>query len=453
MNNEQILNLLNTGKLTPGELTEVLRAGQKDIEENSAYFGPTTPFDACTRQVLGYGIWTRSNNKFYNWLLPTLIPEQRALNFYVMDWRPQLEVTPNTSNDWCALNDFTAAPLHGCRIDYCFDPNRYYWDGRQILTPAELQEVCFRIDPIMFGGQRITNQDFLEQFLMFARQMTTMQRSLILDNSDDAFEEDGIAAWFTNFATRHPELTGDCLDELGPQTISLAGDACADFPATLYETIWALEHKVQMLVGGPTVPESYWVLLMNPLDKRCLIECQSCVLLCNSPIVLSPELATPAGRAVFQNDYNNRSTGGLYGNGYVELKDGRKISIIEDWTLPQGTFYLLMKGWTGGENGGNINGMRLAVNNWSEWVAMRNRKLARGTVITPLGDGAMIYIVSDEGVCVKEELRWNWRLFSNAPWGQTRFTNFTCTIADPAFGPLPELTGAVPCDQVPVVVQ
>lgn len=440
---ETLLELAASGLLNQKQLKAI--TGKK-LVTNSGLFGPTNPFDACTRQQFGYGIWTADNSKLYNWLSPALIPEARALNFYVMDWRNQLEQTPSVSSDWCPVPTYTAQPIKGCRIDYCFDPNMFYHTGRQTLTPEDLQNVCFQQPVFNLVGQQITNQEDYEQFMMFQRQMTISNRSLLLDDSDDAGEEDGLAAFFENFADRHPELTSTCLAELSPVTVDLTDVACQDIPNEIYNRVWEIMDQTKNLVGEPTIPENYFALVMNTYDAECVMRCQSCVNVCNSPIVISPELMTPAGRAVFYADYNNRLTGGAFGDGFIELRNGQKISIIRQKSLPRGTFYLLVKGWTGPQP--NINAMRLAINNWSTWAG--TQRLGDGVIINVLAGGGLLHIITSTGICKVDHLRWNWRLFSNAPWMQTQFTNLAaCTeVVDPTFATLPDLVGDVPCDQV-----
>jgi len=450
MDNQEILmNLMTSGVLKPYQVRALMgNQAEKALVANSALYGPENPFDACTRQEFGYGIWTASNSKFWMWLNPAVIPTQRSLNFFVMDYRTQLEQAPGVSSDWCAVPTFTALPQRGCEVDYCFDPNRYYYTGRQTITPADLQKVCFQNPLRYINGTPINDQNEYEQFMMFQRQMTAVVRSIILDDSDDVGEEDGIAAFFENFATRHPELTSTCLTELSPVTVNLTGVDCTAILNSVYNRVWELQTQVGFLEGNPRIPDEYFVLLMNPLDAECVLRCQSCVLACNLPVVISPELMTPAGRQVFYDDYNNRLTGGAYGDGFFELRNGQKISIIRDWNLPRGTFYLLVRGWVGSQP--NEMGLRVAINNWSDWV--NSQRFSPGVRLTPLANGGLLYVVSPSGICETAHLRWNWRLFSNAPWAQTQFTNLAaCTeVVDPSWASLPTLTGAVPCDQVPV---
>lgn len=438
-----LLELSASGLLSNAQLRALM--GQKAATNN--VYGPTNPFDACTRQQLGYGIWTADNSKLFNWLSPALIPDARALNFFVMDWRNQLEQAPTTSTDWCPVPAYSAQPIKGCKIDYCFDPNRFYHTGRQTLTPEDLQNVCFQQPVFNLAGVQITDQEDYEQFMMFQRQMTIANRSILLDDSDDAGEEDGLAAWFENFATRHPELTSTCLTELSPVTVDLTGVACQDIANAIYNRLWELMDKTENLVGEPSIPENYIVLVMNKYDAECVMRCQSCVRVCNSPIVISAELMTPASRATFYADYNDRLKGGAFGDGYFELRDGTKISIIRQKSLPRGAFYLLVKGWTGPQP--NINAMRLAVNNWSRWSA--TQRVSDGVEIRPLAGGALLHIITNSGICKVDHLRWNWRFFSNAPWMQTQFTNLApCTeVVDTTWAALPSLDGDVPCEQVP----
>ena len=451
MDAQTLLNLISSGKLNlrPDELRALMAqsadmaSGQKTLAANTGVFGPTHPFDVCTREQFGYGIWTNTNSKFFNWMQPSMIPDQNVLKIPVMDWRNQLEVTPTTSGTWCDVPSFTPAVIKGCSLDYCFDNERFYHTGRQTITPNDLLKVCFQTPIFNLLGQRITNQDDYERFMMFERQRTTLNRSIILDDAYTASQEDGIFNFFDNFADRHPELTGTCETELSPVDVDLTGVACADILNSVYNRVWGIEQKVSFLTGAPVIPANYWVLLMNPLDAECLLRCQSCINVCNSPIVISPELMTPAGRAVFYNDYNNRLHGGAFGDGFFELRDGRQISIIRDWNVTRGTFFLLVKGWEG-----NPNGLNLALNNWSEWL--RYKRVGAGTVINSLAGGSLLHIVSPDGICDVDHLRWMFRIWSNAPWLQTRFTNVVaCSeVVDPNWATLPNLVHDTNCDPV-----
>ena len=452
MDANTLLQLISTGKLNvaPHELRAIMAqsagmaGGEKTLATNTGLFGPTHPFDVCTREQFGYGIWSQTKDKFFNWLGPKTIPDQNVLKIPVMDWRNQLDVTPTTSATWCTVPSYTPAVLKGCSLDYCFDNERFYHTGRQTITPNDLLNVCFQTPVFNLLGQQITNQDDYERFFMFERMRMTLNKSIIVDDAYTPSQEDGIEKFFVNFADRHPELTSTCLDELSPVDVSLAGVECGDILNKVYNRVWEIEQKVSFLTGSPMIPANYWVLLMNPLDAECVLRCQSCVKVCpGTPIVISPELMTPEGRAVFYNDYNNRLHGGAFGDGFFELRDGRQISIIRDWNVTRGTFYLLVKGWEG-----NPNGLNLALNNWSSWL--RTQRLGVGVQINSLAGGSLLHVITPSGICQVDHLRWMFRIWSNAPWLQTRFTNLAACdeVVDPTWAALPTLTHGTNCDPV-----
>lgn len=430
-----------TNKQTPAE------EGQK-AARNSALFGPENPFDVCMRHDFGYGIWSRNTPTLWDWLNPALIPDQNVLKIPVYDWRNQLTAGIGSDDDWCAVPSYTPANLKGCEIDYCFDPNRYYYSGRQTLTPRDLQNICFQQPTFRLDGTQITDQEDWEQFRMFAAMRDSIYREIVVGDSytpagANTTPEDGVVYFFENFAARHPELTSTCATELSPVDVDLTGVTCENILEKIYDRIFELEYKVGSLVGGAQVPEEYYALVMSYQTAECLLRCQSCINLCGS-VVLPMEMFTPAGRAVFYTDYNNRMKGGMFGGGFFELRDGRKISIIRDVNVPDDEFYLLVKGWTGGAP--NSSGLKVAINNWSEWA--RTQRAGAGVYSELLGNGSMIYFVTPSGVCQTAHVRWNWRLFSNAPWLQTRFTNVDCDLTVSPFATLPDLTHATNCDQV-----
>lgn len=452
--NEELERLIAQGRVTREELLAFgLDRGEKAVT-GAALFGPENVFDVCMRHEFSYGIWSQSMPTLWDWLNPALIPDQNSMIVPVYDWRNQLAAGTGSDDDWCAVPTYTPANLKGCEIDYCFDPNRYYYSGRQTLTPKDLQRICFQQPTFRLDGQLISTQEDWEQFRMFAAMRESIYEQIVIGDAynpsgANTTPEDGVANFFENFAARHPELVSTCLTELGPVDVDLTGVACEDVLGRIYDRVWQLEYKVKTLTGRPRIPTEYFVLVMNDIDAECLLRCQSCIKICGS-VVLPMEMFTPAGRQVFYDDYNNRLTGGMFGGGFFELRDGRRISIIRDVNVPRGEFYLLVKGWDGPQP--NVSGMKVAINNWSEWA--RTQRAGAGTLINVLANGGMLYIVTPDGICQTAHVRWNWRLFSNAPWLQTRFENLVdCGLTSPAFATLPDLAHATACVQVEPAIQ
>lgn len=434
-----------------------LARGEKALTTDSAMYGPTHPWDVCMRNELGYAIWNLTSPTLFEWLRPFFTPNQNFLKVPVWDFRNQTTQPYGSTDVWCHAVSCTGNVIRGCSIDYCFDPNHHYFACRQDVEPRDLQNVCFRLPQINVDGQLITNVDDWERVMMYKRMAEVIRKTIITDNAyapsgDNQTPEDGLKYFFINFLPRHPELTGNCA-ELAPVTVDLTGVALADIPEKIHQRIRFIEGRIRFIKQDANwrSNDSDWALVMNPLDAECLLDAQTCVQLCNSySIALPIEFFTASGRNVFYQDYVNMLYGGMFGGGFIKTKEGKEISIMRDYGVPRGEFYLLYRGWDGAQYA-----MSLAINDWTPWLNIYNRRSPLAT-ITSLANGTVLnFVVPGEGGCLSEHIRWNWRYFSTEPWAQTRFTNFDdldeCTVVDPAWSAFPDVEHATACDQVAVV--
>jgi len=445
----------------------------------SMYYGPTHPWAVC--DVDGYNLWPNLYPTFLDWAAMPARPNNRnEINVPIMDFRERLTgygSEAGSGTTWCDLHTYTAPVTRGCRIKWCFDANRFYWVARQFFTPQDFMDVCFDLPSIQTpDGLNIQDNESFERYMMYARWRNAMLTATMIDDSqvpagENEAPEDGLAAWFENFPIQHPELTGDC-QQLFPVTIDLTNvdgqdlSAFTDIPTAIANRIWQLADRMENLVGNgqryafQTNSEGFLVdfaLVGNKYDIECLLRAQSCTRLCAgqlNAVFNARDLATPEGRRIWTDDYNQHLYGGTFGDGYLDLPPplaGAKLSVIRSSTLPQGEgMYLIIKSLPGLEMG-----FRMWFNDWGPWY--RNyisRHPAVAQYVQPVAGsfGSLLYIenmLANGPLCPHGELRGNWKWISYAPWLQTKFENYAeCALTPNEFDPLPVNTHATVCPQV-----
>ena len=430
--------------LSPEVLQVIARVAQqsgirgKDLITAPVY-GPGGYFQVCDQY--GYSIWGREGEKFLNGLGAFINNKQERLQWLILDWRSVTSYGVDSSTDWCAAPpSFVTPALKGCRINDCFDLNRFYRAQAPALTPNNFRELCFTQPVFNAQGQQIVNEYDYQRFRMLESMRRSVLGGLIVDNYTTPSQEDGIDNWFANYSTRHPELAGAC-EAMLPVTQAYVGDLSA-FQQVITTRVNQVNMLVQSITGGAAIPDSNWYLLMNPIDRNCVINAQVCQQFCPGATI---SILSPEQLARWYEVYAQMVSGGLYGDGFVRTRHGGIISIMADFSVAQGTFYLLNKGWDG-----NPNTLRLVVYDYSDYTRYlaesRNLQGRMTQFPTPLLGGAALLLASTD-ICGNTELRWNWRLISNAPWSQTKFTDLPACDeeTDSVFSPMDDLTPIDDC--------
>lgn len=385
----------------------------KDIITAPVY-GPGGYFQVCDQY--GYSIWGREGEKFLNNLGAFINNKQERLQWLIMDWRGVTSYGVTSSTDWCAVPpSFVSPAMQGCRINDCFDLNRYYRAQAPALTPNNFRELCFTQPVFNAQGQQITNEYDYQRFRMLESMRRSVLSGVVNDNFLVPAQEDGIDNWFANYAARHPELIGAC-EQMLPVTQPYVG-TLADFQQVITTRVNAVNLLVQSITGGMGIPDANWYLLMNPIDRNCVINAQTCQQFCPGADI---SILSPEQLARWYEVYAQMVSGGQYGDGYVRTRHSQIISIMADYSVPRGTFFLLNKGWEG-----NPNTLRMVVYDYTDYTQYIQESRSLDSRLTrfptPLLGGAALLLASID-ICGNTELRWNWRLISNAPWSQTKFT-------------------------------
>lgn len=432
-------------------------------------------FAVCEQLEYGYGIFSGYTDDEYllTWLGPQMFFTQEELIFPIFNWTDYLRNVGNrgSSSTWaCPVGTYADVAVQGCKINYCFEANRYNRFGVPAgIRPSDTLEPCITQPTINILGQRITDPIQLREFsLMWGLRLHMIDH---LFNGDYCYaserengQEDGILKFFDNWAVRHTELSQACLDELGPNTDNIPTTAGAlstalgytvtDTPATIAQAqmeyvvvkisqhIINLEWRLREIDGGSTLPFGNIGVLMNPQDAQCMIWYQFCQVKCSSTAIA---VSSFQEIQAFYADFQTRLHTGLYGGGVMRLHDGREISMMPLRRIPQGTVVVLVKGWEGSTP--NQYGMRLAAMQYNEWYSRVQRTVPSAATRYRLVLNGTGVRFEPQDSCSDIEVRWNQRLFSNAPWMQLKLVGMpACTDVQVSTWPsFPALTSYTPC--------
>jgi len=431
-------------------------ARQKSFPTNTV-FGPNgLLFSVCEDMDFGYGLFPNNGDEvLLNWLGPAMYLLGERLVFKIMNWGDYVRNTSarGSSATWnCTPKVYAGFVAEtGCQFDYCFDHNRHYSIGVPGgLTPNDFADVCQVQPTINILGQRVSDVVGLREFVLARSMKESMLDNLFTGDwtavtAGNNGQEDGILPWFTNFLTRHAELTGNCATAFGPRTFAMPTTAAAlstylgttvpDTPAD----ILVAQQDALILQVSTHIEQTEWLLgdidsgielnfndiaiLMAPEDAMCINWIQFCDVFCAGTTF---NVSSRAEADKFYTDFQTRFRTGLYGGGTMRLRDGRQVSIMPLRRIPRGTAVVLIKGWGGSSP--NPYGFRVAAAQYSQWYsAMR-----RGNPLTAnqyrLLMNATALRIDPNDACSDIEIRWNHRLFSNAPWLQLRITGIpACT--------------------------
>lgn len=434
------------------------------VEKNKSFpgnqiLGPNgIDMAVCEWVEMGYGIFDgySDGERLLSWLGPQFVINQERLKFRVADWRDRMNSSRGSGNSWaCPTITATDVPLDGCIFDYCFDWDRYnYVSVPGGVKPSDTAIPCMIQYPVNVFGQSITDPMQLREWELVTKARLHMLERLIdgdwaATTVGDDKQEDGIVKFFDNFAERQG-LEGYCASEFSPVTVPITGGTVAEkmamFLKSLTSELQMIEFRAKYLDGQATIPFSNIVLLMNEFDAACITWYQACLTKCANTFWNINQVGMVEA---FWEHFQQQFTAGAFGGGTVRLTDGREMSIMQMHHLPRGTVIMLTKGWEGARP--NPWGMRVAAMQYTEFL----RRVGKTSSVA-----TMRYQVLMNGSWLREEpidncgdlnIRWNMRLFSNAPWMQRKWTGFPeCTDIDftgwnwPELPPMPAYSRCVP---------
>lgn len=460
------------------ELLNRYLAGQKaaieGVDQGGAFQGncfPSYPlfgihgldYAYCEWVEMGYGIFDgySDGERLLSWLGPQFLIENEKIIFRVTDWRARMAASRGSDNAWaCAPIDASDVRLDGCVFDYCFDWDRYnYVSVPAGIKPSDSAIPCIPQLPLNVFGQTITDPDQLADWELSTKaRLFMLQRIVDGDWADttptDALQEDGVNHFFDNWATRHADLGSYCLTEFAPVTIPITGNSVAEqmemFLTSLSNEVLQIEWRVAHLDGGGQVDWANVAVLMNPWDAACINWYQACLTKCSTTVF---NVNNPGDIDAFWNYFYNRFTQGTFGGGTIRLRDGRSLNIMQMEHLARGTVIMLNKGWGGSRP--NQYGMRVAAMQYSNYYSriIKRAPLNQFRYQVLMNGAWLKEIPLDQCGCMS--VRWNMRLFSNAPWLQRRWTGFpACTdfTAPTNWPTLPDLPLYVHCSPDTIVL-
>jgi hypothetical protein len=449
---------------------------QKSFATNTV-FGPNgLLFAVCENMDFGYGLFPNNGDEvLLNWLGPTMYLLGERLIFKIMNWGDYVRNTGarGSSAVWnCTPKVYAGFVAEtGCQFDYCFDHNRHYSIGVPGgLTPNDFADVCQVQPQINILGTRVSDIVQLREFVLARSMKEHMLDTLFTGDWTAATvgnngQEDGVIPWFANFLTRHAELTGACATAFGPKTFAMPTTAAAlttylgrTIPDTPADILVAQQDALILRVSTH-IEQSEWLLgdidsgielnfsdiavLMAPEDAMCINWLQFCDVFCAGTTFT---VSSRAEADQFYTDFQTRFRTGLYGGGTMRLRDGRQVSIMPLRRIPRGTAVVLIRGWGGSSP--NPYAFRVAAAQYSQWYsAMRRGNPLTASQYRLLMNGTAVRIDPSDA-CSDIEVRWNQRLFSNAPWLQLLITGIPACAEVPTrstWPAMPALAGYVRC--------
>lgn len=435
-------------------------------------------YSVCEQVEYGYGIFSGfADDEFMlTWLDPALMFQSAELKFKIMNWTDYLKNSGQrgSSKTWgCAVGSYSDVAAQGCEIDYCFDADRYSKFGVPAgVRPSDVLQPCISQPVMNILGTRITDRAQLREYALLWGMRLEMIDNLFTGNYyattvGNNGQEDGIYSWFDNFPARHSYLSQTCLDQFSPVinnvpttasalTSSLGytvPNTAADISLgkmeylvrTVSQHIINMEWKLKDIDGGSTIDLSNIGIIMSPQDAQCMVWYQYCMDKCVGTV---RQVNSFQETQAWYQDFNNRLHGGAYGGGIMRLHDGREVSLMPFRRAPQGTVLVIIKGWGGSRP--NPFAFRLAGMQYNEWYSQVQQTVPSASLKYRLilnGSGVRM---EPTDACTDIELRWNQRIFSNAPWMQMKIVGVpTCAdVSIPTWPALPALTTFTSCTPV-----
>lgn len=435
-------------------------------------------FSVCEQMEFGYGIFSGFTDDEYlmTWLDPVFMFQQAELKFKLFNWTDYLKNVGQrgSSSTWgCSVGSYSDVPVQGCEFDYCFEPDRHNRYGVPAgVLPSDVVQPCISQPVVNILGTRITNRVQLREYaLLFGMRLQMIDQMFDGDycasDVGNNGQEDGIYKWFDNFPTRHSYLSQTCLDAFSPNTDNVPTTAAALSSALGYtvpdtasdiaqgkmeyvvrqvsQHIIDLEWKLKDIDGGSTIDFSQIGVIMHPADAQCMVWYQYCQAKCSGTVF---QVNSFQEIQAWYRDFQTRLHGGLYGAGVMRLHDGREISLMTFRRAHRGTVLVLVKGWGGSRP--NPYAFRPAAMQYNEWwsdVQSTNPSASLQYRLILNGTGVRF---EPTNFCTDIEVRWNQRLFSNAPWMQLKIIGMPeCSdVSIPTWPALPALTTFTSCAPV-----